>query len=75
VVVDANHPLAGETLRFEVRVLDVRPATADEIAEAEADIDEHEGGCCDDPSHDHGDAGDGAGLVELGRKAKDHGPS
>jgi FKBP-type peptidyl-prolyl cis-trans isomerase SlyD len=34
-VVDTNHPLAGETLRFEVTVLDVRPATDVEISMAE----------------------------------------
>jgi len=34
-VVDTNHPLAGETLRFEVMVLDVRPATDSEIRAAE----------------------------------------
>jgi FKBP-type peptidyl-prolyl cis-trans isomerase SlyD len=34
VLVDANHPLAGETLRFEVMVRAVRPATPDEIAAA-----------------------------------------
>lgn len=32
VTVDANHPLAGETLTFNVTVRDVRPATAEEIA-------------------------------------------
>ena len=31
-VLDANHPLAGKTLTFDVHVLDVREATADEIA-------------------------------------------
>jgi FKBP-type peptidyl-prolyl cis-trans isomerase SlyD len=34
-VVDTNHPLAGEVLRFEVTVLDVRRATEDEIHDAE----------------------------------------
>ncbi len=33
VVLDANHPLAGMALRFELRVLEVRPATDEEIAE------------------------------------------
>lgn len=33
VYVDFNHPLAGETLSFEVRVLTVRDATADEVAQ------------------------------------------
>ena len=31
-VLDANHPLAGKTLTFDVEVLDVREATADELA-------------------------------------------
>ena len=31
VTLDANHPLAGETLNFEVRVIEVRQATAEEI--------------------------------------------
>ena len=34
VVVDANHPLAGETLNFQVRVLKVRKATDDEMIAA-----------------------------------------
>jgi FKBP-type peptidyl-prolyl cis-trans isomerase SlyD len=37
-IVDTNHPLAGETLRYEVTVLDVRPATDSEIQAAEAAI-------------------------------------
>lgn len=32
VRVDANHPLAGQDLHFDVHVLDVRAATSDEIA-------------------------------------------
>jgi FKBP-type peptidyl-prolyl cis-trans isomerase SlyD len=31
VTVDANHPLAGVTLSFDVKVLEVRAATADEL--------------------------------------------
>jgi FKBP-type peptidyl-prolyl cis-trans isomerase SlyD len=34
-IVDTNHPLAGETLRYEITVLDVRPATDSEIRAAE----------------------------------------
>ncbi len=34
-IVDTNHPLAGETLHYQVTVLDVRPATERELAEAE----------------------------------------
>jgi FKBP-type peptidyl-prolyl cis-trans isomerase SlyD len=40
VVVDTNHPLAGETLNFQVRVLDVRRATDDEILAARAESSE-----------------------------------
>jgi FKBP-type peptidyl-prolyl cis-trans isomerase SlyD len=32
VVLDGNHPLAGMALRFELSVIDVRAATAEEIA-------------------------------------------
>ena len=32
ITVDANHPLAGETLTFNVTIRDVRPATPEEIA-------------------------------------------
>jgi len=34
-IVDTNHPLAGEVLRFEVTVVDVRAATDGEIRKAE----------------------------------------
>ncbi len=36
VVVDGNHPLAGVTLTFDVEVVDVREATADELAHGHA---------------------------------------
>jgi len=36
VTVDANHPLAGETLHFAVRIEEVRPATAEEVAHGHA---------------------------------------
>lgn len=35
VVVDTNHPLAGQRVRFELSVLEVRPATPEELAAAE----------------------------------------
>jgi FKBP-type peptidyl-prolyl cis-trans isomerase SlyD len=34
-VLDGNHPLAGMALRFDIRVLDVRAATDEELADAE----------------------------------------
>ena len=38
VVVDSNHPLAGQTLRFEVEAREVRPATDEELEQAEQRI-------------------------------------
>jgi FKBP-type peptidyl-prolyl cis-trans isomerase SlyD len=37
-VLDGNHSLAGLALRVDITVIDVRPATADELAEAEGDV-------------------------------------
>lgn len=42
VIVDGNHPLSGMTLNFDVEVLDVREATAEEIAHGHP---HSEGGC------------------------------
>lgn len=36
VIVDGNHPLAGLTLLFDVEILDVRKATAEEIEHGHA---------------------------------------
>jgi FKBP-type peptidyl-prolyl cis-trans isomerase SlyD len=36
VVLDGNHPWAGKRLRFECRILDVRPATEDEVRHGHA---------------------------------------
>jgi FKBP-type peptidyl-prolyl cis-trans isomerase SlyD len=44
VILDLNHPLAGQRVRFEVEVLEARPATEPELALAEAALaDEPEG--------------------------------
>ncbi len=32
VTIDGNHPMAGEALTFDVEVMDIRPATADELS-------------------------------------------
>jgi FKBP-type peptidyl-prolyl cis-trans isomerase SlyD len=42
VQLDANHPLAGLELHFSVQVMDVRPATKDELAHGHV---HGEGGC------------------------------
>ena len=65
VVMDFNHPLAGETLHFSGEVIDVHEPTAEEIAALSAPT----GGCgcgCDDCGsdccdHDHKDGGCGCG--------------
>jgi FKBP-type peptidyl-prolyl cis-trans isomerase SlyD len=46
VVVDGNHPLAGVELKFDVEIIDVRPATDEEIEHGHAHA---PGGC----GHDH----------------------
>lgn len=40
--VDFNHPLAGQKVRYETRILQVRPATDGEIEAAERALDENE---------------------------------
>lgn len=63
VVVDANHPLAGVTLRYHVKVRDVRAATDDEIRKAALDLDEaHE--------HVHGPDCDHAGELLMPGKGR-----
>lgn len=64
VVVDANHPLAGMTLRYSVKIREVRQATQDEIDDAARELDEaheHVHGPDCDHGHDHD-------LVALGKK-------
>jgi FKBP-type peptidyl-prolyl cis-trans isomerase SlyD len=60
VVLDGNHPLAGETLHYSVIVREVRPATADEIEEAAAEFEEAAEAWNGSPEPA------GGGLVQLG---------
>ena len=41
VMLDFNHPLAGETLFFHVKIVDLRPATSEELAHGHAHNEEH----------------------------------
>ncbi|MGH7280084.1 MAG: FKBP-type peptidyl-prolyl cis-trans isomerase [Polyangiaceae bacterium] len=67
VVVDANHPYAGKTLHYHVRVVGVREASATEIEEAAAEYDEshhvHDENC----GHAHAQTGTPE-LIQLGTK-------
>lgn len=57
ITVDANHPLAGETLTFQVTVRDVRPATPEEVAHGHVHHAHSHGygECCGGHGHKHGD--------------------
>ena len=50
IVLDANHPLAGETLHFEVTILGTREATNEELERGYLVSEKSEchpnGGCC-----------------------------
>ncbi|WP_394212535.1 peptidylprolyl isomerase [Enterovibrio calviensis] len=50
VVVDGNHMLAGQTLTFDVEVIELREATEEEIAHGHI---HQEGGCGGHHDHDH----------------------
>jgi FKBP-type peptidyl-prolyl cis-trans isomerase SlyD len=55
-LVDANHPLAGQTLRVDVAVAAVRAASEDEIARAQAALETAlSGGCGCGHEHGHDD--------------------
>jgi FKBP-type peptidyl-prolyl cis-trans isomerase SlyD len=66
VLVDANHPLAGMTLHYEIEVKSIRPATDTEIEEAGKALDEaHEHVHGPDCDHEHHEGG---GVIALGNK-------
>ncbi|MCL2778337.1 MAG: peptidylprolyl isomerase [Polyangiaceae bacterium] len=50
VVVDANHPLAGMRLHYRVRVVEIRPATDEEIAQAAKAFEEAGYGASTEPT-------------------------
>ncbi|WP_198780676.1 peptidylprolyl isomerase [Shewanella putrefaciens] len=53
VIVDGNHPLAGQALSFNIEILDVREGTAEEIAHGHI----HAHGGCGSHGHDHDHGG------------------
>ena len=82
-VVDTNHPLAGQKVRFEVEVKDVRPASEEEISRAEAELEEELEGIAaameGEGEHEHGEGcghdhegGDGqpegGSLVQISKR-------
>ena len=79
-VVDTNHPLASQKVRFEVEVASVRAATEEEIAEAQSDLEkraDHDHSECgedhDHSAHDHDHSAhdhDHASPVELVQLSK-----
>lgn len=63
VVVDGNHMLAGQNLNFNVEVVAVREATAEELEHGHVHGDEAHGGCCGggEGKGEHGCCGGGHG--------------
>jgi FKBP-type peptidyl-prolyl cis-trans isomerase SlyD len=76
VVVDANHPLAGLAIEYDIEVEELRDATEEEIAAAAAELEEahahvHGPDCDHDHDHDHAhEKTNESDLVSLGRKPK-----
>ncbi len=78
-MVDTNHPLAGQRVRFEVEVSAVRPASEEEIEKAQSELEERieaasSAACCDHEHeeghehHDHEQEAHGPELVQLSKK-------
>jgi FKBP-type peptidyl-prolyl cis-trans isomerase SlyD len=71
-IVDTNHPLAGQRVKFQVEINQVRPASEDEIAQAQFDLEQratahdHDEDCCE--HHDHKAHEPTEPLVQLSRK-------
>nr|WP_314267862.1 peptidylprolyl isomerase [uncultured Moellerella sp.] len=77
VIVDGNHMLAGQSLKFNVEIMAIREATEEELAHGHAHGEnghdhghDHEGGCCGGGGHSHAEEG---GC--CGGEGKGHGHS
>jgi FKBP-type peptidyl-prolyl cis-trans isomerase SlyD len=57
--IDANHPLAGQTLHFEIEVLSIREASAEEISHGH--VHATGGSCSSEQAHEHKHDGDCCG--------------
>jgi len=73
LLVDTNHPLAGKRVRFEVDVVDVRPATEEEIEEAQQEMDAPDCGCGE--AHEGAHTEEHDALVQLARPRRKDEPS
>lgn len=67
ITVDLNHPLAGKRLVFEVKIMEVRTPTAEELAQLAADQEAEEDGCgcgcgSTESCEPQGDCGSGCGC-------------
>ncbi|MWR17915.1 peptidylprolyl isomerase, partial [Escherichia coli] len=68
VVVDGNHMLAGQNLKFNVEVVAIREATEEELAHGHVHgahdhhHDHDHDGCCGGHGHDHGHEHGGEGC-------------
>lgn len=62
IVVDGNHPLAGQSLHFSVEVIAVREATAEEPSHGHI----HAEGGCGSHGHDHGHDHESCGTEKPG---------
>ncbi|MCW9736603.1 peptidylprolyl isomerase [Morganella morganii] len=60
VIVDGNHMLAGQNLKFHVEVIGVREATAEELEHGH--VHGEEGGCCGGGGHGKGHGNGGCGC-------------
>ena len=82
VIVDGNHPLAGQSLNFSVEIVDVREASAEEIAHghvhaqggcgSHGHVHDHGGGCCGGSGKEEAGGCCGGSDHDHGHHHEDH---